>query len=130
MIPTGNQRKRRERRLRNVFAHLSPQDQDSVLAFAEFLEQRQSPPSEPESAPVPELIPRPESESVVAAIKRLTASYPMLDRALLLNETSSLMTQHVMQGRPAPEVIDDLEALFRRHYEKRRDDSVTEPPAP
>jgi hypothetical protein len=31
-------------------------------------------------------------------------------------ETSSLMTAHIMRGRPAPDVIDDLEALFERYY--------------
>jgi len=28
------------------------------------------------------------------------------------------MTQHVIHGRSAVEVIDELEILFRRHYEK------------
>ena len=42
----------------------------------------------------------------------------MLDRAKLLNETSVLVSQHVIHGRDAREVIDDLEALFRRHYER------------
>jgi hypothetical protein len=37
----------------------------------------------------------------------------------MLNETSGLMTEHLMQGRPAPEVIDELEALFRRHYQQQ-----------
>lgn len=32
------------------------------------------------------------------------------------------MTQHVMQGRDRIEVIDELEVLFRRHYELRRSD--------
>jgi hypothetical protein len=36
----------------------------------------------------------------------------------MLNETSVLMTQHVISGRDAAEVIDELEVLFRRHYEK------------
>lgn len=64
------------------------------------------------------MIPRPEEESVVAAIKRLSESYHMLERSALLTETSSLMTAHVMHGRTADEVIDDLEALFQRHYEE------------
>jgi hypothetical protein len=41
----------------------------------------------------------------------------MLDRSKMLNETSVLMTQHVISGRDAVEVIDELEILFRRHYE-------------
>ena len=66
----------------------------------------------------PQPIPRPESETVVGAIKRLSATFPMLDRAKLLNETSVLVTQHVMRGRDATEVIEELEVLFRRHYEE------------
>ena len=37
------------------------------------------------------LIPRPETESVIAAIKRLSKTYPMLERKLLFNQTSILM---------------------------------------
>ena len=69
----------------------------------------------------PERIPRPKEESVVGAIKRLSHSYFMLDRSAMLNDTSSLMGAHVLQGRPASEVIDELEALFARHYVKYRE---------
>ena len=55
-------------------------------------------------------------ESVVAAIRRLSTSYPMLDRRRLLNVTSSRMTQHTLHGRPAPEVIDELEQVFAAEY--------------
>jgi hypothetical protein len=41
----------------------------------------------------------------------------MLDKPQLLNETSVLMTQHVMQGREAEEVIAEMEALFERFYQ-------------
>ena len=55
---------------------------------------------------------------MVKAIKRLGATYPMLDRSKMLNETSVLMTQHIISGRDVIEVIDELEIMFRRHYEK------------
>jgi hypothetical protein len=55
---------------------------------------------------------------VVVAIKRLRATYPMLEPSKLLTETYELMTQHVMQGRDRVEVIDELEVIFRRHYER------------
>lgn len=97
-----------------IVRDLPDADVDTVLAFAEFLTQRAEPVRE---MPPPVDIPRPDQESVVKAIKRLAATYPMLDRAKMLNETSILMTQHVMQGRDAVEVIDELEILFRRHYE-------------
>ena len=107
----------REKRLLRLFRALQAAEQDTLLAFAEFLN-TQGAAEAPTELPKPELIPRPDKESVVAAIKRLTKSYPMLDKGRMLNDTSSLMTQHVMQGRPAPAVVDDLEELFRRHYQQ------------
>lgn len=109
-----------QRRLLDHFASLGEQDRQTLLAFAEFLAGRGD-----EAMPAdglvaepaePKPIPRPEEESVVAAIRRLSESYYMLDRALLLNDTSSLMTAHVVRGRAAVEVIDDLENLFAKHY--------------
>jgi hypothetical protein len=95
------------------------------MRFAEFLAERglhgqgaESEGPRDSEPPRPEAIPRPDTETVVAAIRRLTATYPMLERDRLLHETSELMTGHVMQGRPATEVIDELEIVFRRHYER------------
>lgn len=105
---------RAERRLRELFAKLPEADRQTLLAFAEFLASRAPAASEPLLEP--QLEPRPAKESVVGAIKRLSRSYPMLDKAKMLNDTSALMTQHLMQGRAAAEVIDDLQALFERHY--------------
>ncbi len=110
-----------EKKLLTLFKRLAEADQQNLLAFAEFLCSRESAES---AGPVPEPqpIPRPEDESVVAAIKRLSATYPMLDTPELLNESSALMTQHVMQGREAGDVVDDLEALFQRFYDERLTD--------
>ncbi|OOC49017.1 MULTISPECIES: hypothetical protein [Thioalkalivibrio] len=116
----GARKKGREdpaKAIAEIAARLSTEDQASLLKFARFLEQ-ESPAPAPEPVPEPEPIPRPESESVIKAMRRLSATYPMLDRSKLLNETSALMGQHVMQGRPAVEVIDELEVVFRTHYEK------------
>ncbi len=66
-------------------------------------------------------IPRPDSESVIGAMKRLTATYPMLDTQLLLNQASNLLSQYIIQGRAAPEVIDELEQLFREQFERHGD---------
>lgn len=104
----------RERKLRKLLRALPEADQAALVAFAEFLHARAKPPRD---AAARVLIPRPEQESVVGAIKRLSASYPMVDKAEMLDETSHLMAQHVMHGRAANEVIDELEAIFRRHYE-------------
>ncbi|MGB0713939.1 MAG: hypothetical protein ACPGUC_10315 [Gammaproteobacteria bacterium] len=112
-----------ERELLKLFRGLDTGRQESLLSFARFLL------SEPRLEAVggdasgdrgpakPDPEPRPEGESVIAAIKRLSRGYPMVRRDTLLNETSALMTQHVMQGRSASDVIDDLESLFQQRYE-------------
>jgi hypothetical protein len=115
---------RTDKRLRELLSRLSEAEAGTLLAFAEFLASRgdvaPGPGVAPESTavPQPEPVRRPEKESVVKAIKRLAATYPMLDRSKMLNETSALMTQHVMHGREAVEVIDELEIVFRSHYER------------
>lgn len=110
-----------KRKLLKLYSALNEQDKLSLLAFAEFLLQRAGPVSETdeqEPLPDPKPIPRPEVESVVSAIKRLSESYYMLERSALLTEASSLMTAHIMHGRGASEVIDELETLFERHYQE------------
>ncbi len=107
-----------ERRLLRAFRALPEAQQQGLLDYAEFLIERGV--SREQAVPqVPLDIPRPEKESVVKAIKRLRQTYPMIDRARILHETSALMTQHLVHGKAAAEIIDELEALFRRHYETR-----------
>jgi hypothetical protein len=116
-----------ERDLLELFRVLDTQDQASLLAFAEFLAKRsEAGITEPEedSAPLqPKPIPRPAKESVVKAIKRLSSSYYMLERDKMLDETSTLMMAHVIHGRPAHAVIDDLERLFEQYYQRYLDNS-------
>ncbi len=105
-----------ERRLLRLFRAMSPERRTGLLDYADFLLTRECP--DPATTPARPLdIPRPERESVVKAIKRLRATYPMLDRSKLLHETSALMTQHLVHGRPAADIIDELECLFRQHYQ-------------
>jgi hypothetical protein len=115
-----------ERRLLRAFRALDGGDRDTLLAFAEFLHGRAaggdadadtSAVQAPE--PVPE--PRPQQETVIAAIKRLRRVYPMLDGGKMLHETSALMAAHVLHGRAAAEVIDELEALFEARWIEHRD---------
>lgn len=106
-----------ERRLLKLFRRLDPADQETLLAFAAFLVERAQPASGGGAPREPRHRPRPERETVVAAIKRLSLTYDMLDRGPMLNETSALMSAHVLQGRAATEVIDEIEALFARHYQ-------------
>ncbi len=105
-----------EKRLLGVARELDEGRRETLVAFAEFLSQRAGDMAEEAEVPAPLDIPRPESESVVKAIKRLSATYPMLDKSRMLDETSTLMAEHTLQGRDADEVITDLEVVFERHY--------------
>ena len=110
-----------EARLLAVFRALAETDQHALQAYAEFLAVRGVVMTTADAAaeatvvlPQPET--RPGVESVVMAIKRLTRTYPMLDRRKLMGPTSLLVSQHALQGRPAAVVIDELEIVFERHY--------------
>ncbi len=108
------------RRLLQLYQQLSETDRGALTAFAEFLAARDAS-AVGEATPVEPLeIPRPADESVIAAIRRLSRTYHMLDKGAVLHETSGLMSAHILQGRVAAEVIDELEALFLRHYERHR----------
>jgi len=104
-----------ERRLREILASLPEAQVTALMEYAEFLATRYTP---TELVTEPLTIPRPEKESVIKAIQRLGATYPMVDRGALFNEASTLMTQHIIHGKDAVEVIDQLEMLFRQHFEK------------
>ena len=106
---------KRGQRLREIAEQLPEAQAQALLEYAEFLLERHGV-AEVGGDPLP--LPRADNETVVGAIKRLRASYPMLDAAKLLNETSTLMSDHALRGRDAGAVIDELELLFRRHYEQ------------
>lgn len=105
-----------EKHILELYRQLPEAERKSLLDFAEFLASRCGPIET--APPEPLVIPRPDEESVVAAMKRLRETYHMLDHSRMLHEASGLMAQHLMQGRPAPEVIDELEQMFLRHFEK------------
>ncbi len=111
------------KKLLELFDALDSGRQRTLIEFAEFLSARVARDDDPEPAAPAGLQPiaRPATETVVMAIQRLTRTYPMLDRRKLFGETSEFMAQHALGGRPAAEVIDELEMLFARHYEKLRD---------
>lgn len=106
--------KKDEQKLLKLFHRLPKEQARILLEYAQFLDSKHG--IEPELQ-TPQDIPRPEEERVIAAIKRLRSTYPMLDPERLLTETSELMSQHLTQGRDAVEVIDDLEKAFQSHYE-------------
>ncbi len=107
-----------EKALLGWFRRLPQAERRSLLDFAEFLAARGAPAAAPDVPGEPLAIPRPAEETVVRAIRRLRSTYPMLDPRKLLHETSHWMTQHAVHGRPAAEVIDELEGVFARHYDK------------
>ena len=100
----------------NIYASLPKDSQKTLLEFALFLQSKAPAVSQVPSTPLD--IPRPEEESVIAGIKRLNKTYPMIDRSMLLNETSNLMMQHMMSGKAAIDVIDEMEALFEQKYQQ------------
>jgi len=115
-----------EKKLLKHFSKLAKSQQQTLLQFAEFLEQKADDNiiGQPEEIPKPVLQERPAEETVVGAIKRLTAGYPMLEKEKLFNETSVLMTKHIMQGHDAHLVINELEVLFQRHYDELVNDEL------
>ena len=105
---------KKEQKLLEYYHCLPAEQAETLLAYAEFMAERFG---QVEEIPMDvQSIPRPANESVIAAIKRLSATYPMLDKGKVFNDTSSLMSQHIIQGREAVEVIDELEALFQQEY--------------
>ena len=116
--------RKHQEKIIGILKNLSSADQEAVVSFAEFLLSRAATPAAMPAAmpavsveiPEPELVPRPQDEKVVAAIKRLSKAYSMLDKSKMLGVTSDLMTQHILQGRDATEVIDELEQVFADHY--------------
>jgi hypothetical protein len=105
-----------------LFRSLNQEQQRTVAAFAAFLAGNMAP--SPEAEPEQPLdVPRPDQESVVKAIKRLRATYPMLDQNKLFHETSQHMTEHLMHGKSAVEVINELEAMFSRQYQRYIEDT-------
>lgn len=127
----GSPGNKEERQLLKLFKSLGSEDRQTLLKFASFLQQQAEAENEKNKTSsgdtlstrsqgepaLPRDIPRPDDESVIKAIKRLNKAYYMVDSSLLLDKTSDLMTQHILQGRDAKSVIDDLEVLFKTIYE-------------
>jgi len=112
-----------EKRILAAFERLSEDQQRQVVDYAEFLGNRAggeaegtSPaasPAEPES---PQPVEKDPEEGPVQAIKRLRATYPMLDPSKLLDETTTIMSRRYLQDKPEGEVIEEIEETFERHY--------------
>jgi len=115
------QTNKEERKLVKILKSLDSSDKENLIAFAEFLQVRSKSVDDLEKisgeiANEPIDIPRPESESVIHAIKRLGATYPMVNKEDFLHPISDLMTSHIIQGKEATDVIDQLQGLFENEY--------------
>jgi len=106
-------------KLESLAQRLSEDEQKTLLEYAEFMVSR-STHVVAEVSDIPLDIQRPDGESVVAAMQRLSKTYPMLNMEKLLHEAAGLMSQHVMQGRAAVEIIDELQEMFERYYQSHR----------
>ncbi len=137
----------KEQRLIEILRNLPEAEAGSLLDYAEFLHSRAPqnqllqalssaaamkgvtvdtpvPVSASKTAPAPENtepvnIPRPKTESIIGAVKRLSKTYPMLSKDKMLHETADLVGQSLMGTRDSEDVIDELEEIFQRHYEKQ-----------
>jgi len=107
-----------ERDLLAFYRQLDAVRQAGLLDYAAFLATQERKPETVVEISAPVDIPRPAEETVVRAIKRLRAQYPMLDPGKLLHDTSNQMSRHMIHGVPSHEVVDELEIIFRRHYEQ------------
>ncbi len=106
--------------LLQIFETLDAERQNSLLHYAEFLQSKGG--LVTNEIGEPQDIPRPESETVVGAIKRLKQTYPMVESMTVFSAASSLMTDHMVKGRDATEVINDMEKLFDDFYRQMLQD--------
>jgi len=110
------------KKILEIFEYLPEADQKTLMEFAEFLKSKAPKPKLVIAEPLD--IPRPDDEKVVAAIKRLTETYPMIERSSMFNSTSDLMMQHMMKGRDAVDVINELETLFEQELKKLTEKNI------
>jgi hypothetical protein len=112
-----------ERSLLKLYKSLDTSDKEAFIAFGEFLKSRTGNiVIDNVVIDEPVNILRPEEESVIKAIKRLSATYPMVDKENILHPISDLMTSHMISGRKAPEVIDDLQKVFLNEYKSLKNE--------
>ena len=104
-----------EKRILNAFRLLNSTQQQTLQDFADFLLLRST--GSDSTDGLPKQIAPAENESVIAALKRYAAMYPMLDKAKMLPETSELISQHVMLGRDKDLIINEIDRLFKQHYQ-------------
>jgi hypothetical protein len=121
MSTTKNTKVKSSQQLINLYESMDEESRQSLSDFADFLYNRSGPVVK-EILP-PEDIPRPQTETVVGAIKRLKLTYHMVESMAVFSSASSLMTEHMIKGRDVNEVIDEMETLFADAYKKMLQDN-------
>ena len=104
-----------EKILIKYYDSLASDEREMLLSFAEFLAGRSI---NNQTIQEPVQIDRPAEESIIAAIKRLSTIYSMIDKSKLLSEVSDKVTGHVVHGQELSKVIDELEVFFKQEYEQ------------
>ena len=97
-----------------IFETLNDEKQTSLLDYAGFLQSQGDLVVTEVAEPI--AIDRPEEETVVGAIKRLKITYPMIESMSIFSSASSLMTEHMINGRDSVEVINEMQVLFEEAY--------------
>lgn len=105
---------RNTKSLIEIFESLDTERQASLFDFAEFLQSKGNLIVKEIAEPIE--MPRPDEETVVGAIRRLKQTYPMIDSMKVFSSASELMTDHMVKGRDAEEVIDEMEKIFEDFY--------------
>ena len=111
-----------ERQLCKLYKSLGENKRKTLLLFAEFLSSKQSTSDHTNDVEIvlqkPVLIEAEKNETVIKSIKRLKSSYFMIDDDNLLHEISALMSEHIMKGVPAKEIIPKIETVFEKFYKE------------
>ena len=105
-----------EKGLLKILRQLPEEQRQSLVDYAEFLAQRYAIETEAVAEHLLD-IPRPDKESVVKAVRRLSKNYPMLDSKALFEKTSSFMMRNLMHGEDSAVLIDEMEMFFEEHYQ-------------
>jgi hypothetical protein len=108
--------KHTSKNLAEIFDTLDDERKKSLFDYAEFLQSKGGLVEKEIGEPVD--IPRPDEETVVGAVKRLKQTYPMIESMTVFSAASSLMTEHMVNGRDVIEVIDEMEKLFEESFNK------------
>ena len=119
-------------RLVRIFDLLAPVQRQTLLAFAEFLLNRHRKPGEarlsaansnttPGVLAQPVFEERPDTETVAAALSRLSRVYHMLDADTLVERASDeLLNREAIASLSPRALVDELERFFAEQYQRAK----------